>query len=126
LYTGNGLDLSAYSRAELKGSDHRPGNFDCPSYGDVDLTSETIVYAIFRATIRIIDPVKKATLSALLLDSVTSTAPGETLDEKLAALAVDLNQFGCKMHCCSFLNLVDMIYSAATEYGRKRMVGRTR
>lgn len=35
---------------------------------------------------RIIDHVKRAVLSRLLLQSVTSTAPGEKLDEKLATL----------------------------------------
>ncbi|TFK28875.1 phosphatidylinositol phosphate phosphatase [Coprinopsis marcescibilis] len=65
LYRGNQLDLALYSRAELKGSDHKP------------------VFAIFRAEVRIIDPVKKAVLSQVLLESVASTQPGETLDEKL-------------------------------------------
>lgn len=44
------------------------------------------VFAIFRAEVRIIDHVKRAALSKLLLESVTSTAPGEKLDEKLAGL----------------------------------------
>lgn len=65
LYKGNQLDLAVYSRAELKGSDHKP------------------VFAIFRAEVRIIDSVKKAVLSQLLLESVASTQPGEKLDEKL-------------------------------------------
>lgn len=68
LYRGSKLDLSVYSRAELKGSDHRP------------------VYAAFRATVHVIDHEKKAILGRLLAESVASTAPGETLDEKLAAL----------------------------------------
>ncbi|KAH6915044.1 phosphatidylinositol phosphate phosphatase [Coprinopsis sp. MPI-PUGE-AT-0042] len=65
LYRGNQLDLAVYSRAGLKGSDHKP------------------VFAIFRAEVRIIDSVKKAVLSQLLLESVASTQPGEKLDEKL-------------------------------------------
>ncbi|EMD40920.1 hypothetical protein CERSUDRAFT_111503 [Gelatoporia subvermispora B] len=69
LYKGAQLDLSVYSRAELKSSDHRP------------------VFAIFRAEVRIIDHDKRADLSRLLLESVTSTAPGERLDEKLASMA---------------------------------------
>ncbi|KAI0677390.1 DNase I-like protein [Trametes maxima] len=68
LFKGNNLDLAVYSRADLRGSDHRP------------------VFAIFRAEVRIIDHVKRAALSKLLLESVTSTAPGEKLDEKLASL----------------------------------------
>ncbi|KAK7060444.1 Inositol-1,4,5-trisphosphate 5-phosphatase 1 [Paramarasmius palmivorus] len=70
LYRGRSLDLTAYSRAELRGSDHRP------------------VYAIFRASIRIIDKAKRATLSRLLLNSVMTTAPGEKLDDKLALLSL--------------------------------------
>ncbi|GLB34014.1 putative inositol polyphosphate phosphatase, catalytic domain homologues [Lyophyllum shimeji] len=68
LYRGAQLELSMYSRAELRGSDHKP------------------VFALFRAEVRIIDPVKKLALSRLLLESIVSTAPGEKLDEKLAAL----------------------------------------
>ena len=41
-----------------------------------------------RADVRIIDAVKRAALARLLLDNVVSTAPGERLDEKLAALAL--------------------------------------
>ncbi|KAH7930711.1 DNase I-like protein [Leucogyrophana mollusca] len=62
------FDLAVYSRAELKGSDHRP------------------VFALFRAEVRIIDVVKRAALSRLLMESTLSTSPGEKLDEKLAAL----------------------------------------
>ncbi|KAI0335627.1 inositol polyphosphate phosphatase [Cubamyces sp. BRFM 1775] len=69
LFRGNSLDLAVYSRAELRCSDHRP------------------VFAIFRAEVRIIDHAKRAALSKLLLENVTSTAPGEKLDEKLAGLA---------------------------------------
>jgi len=70
LYRGTNLYLSAYSRAELKGSDHRP------------------VFALMRADVRIIDALKRTALSRLLLESVVSTAPGEKLDEKLAALSL--------------------------------------
>ncbi|GBE79963.1 Inositol-1,4,5-trisphosphate 5-phosphatase 1 [Sparassis crispa] len=70
LFKGNQLDLSVYSRAELKGSDHRP------------------VFALFHADVRIIDHVKRAALSRLLFESVTSTAPGEKLDEKLAKMTL--------------------------------------
>jgi len=44
------------------------------------------VFVIFRPNIRIIDQVKKATLSRLLLDTVIHTAPGEKLDDKLASM----------------------------------------
>lgn len=45
-----------------------------------------LVYAAFRATVHVIDHAKKAVLGRLLAESVTSTAPGETIEEKLAAL----------------------------------------
>jgi hypothetical protein len=41
-----------------------------------------------KADVRVIDAMKKAALSRLLLDSVVATAPGEKLDEKLTALAL--------------------------------------
>lgn len=46
------------------------------------------VFALLRADVRVIDAVKRAALSRLLLESVVSTAPGEKLDEKLAALTL--------------------------------------
>jgi hypothetical protein len=46
------------------------------------------VFGIFRAAIRTIDVAKRAVLSRMLLQSVLSTAPGEKLDDKLAALAL--------------------------------------
>ncbi|PPQ65581.1 hypothetical protein CVT26_000530 [Gymnopilus dilepis] len=70
LYRGNALDLSVYSRAELRGSDHRP------------------VFAIFRAEVQIVDPIKKANLSRMLLAGILSTQPGEKLDEKLARVSL--------------------------------------
>ncbi|KAJ7590659.1 inositol polyphosphate phosphatase [Mycena floridula] len=73
LYRGHSLDLSVYSRAELKGSDHKP------------------VFGIFRAGIRVVDIGKRSALSRLLLESVASTAPGETIEEKLATLALNIN-----------------------------------
>jgi hypothetical protein len=44
-----------------------------------------------RAEVRVIDSVKRAALSRLLLESVVSTAPGEKLDEKLAALTLPVD-----------------------------------
>ncbi|THH26808.1 hypothetical protein EUX98_g7380 [Antrodiella citrinella] len=73
LYKGDALDLSVYSRAELKGSDHRP------------------VFALFRASVRIIDHALRTMLAGVLFENVTSTAPGEKLDEKLANLAFSTN-----------------------------------
>ncbi|KAG2154990.1 phosphoinositide polyphosphatase [Suillus bovinus] len=64
------FDLAVYSRAELKGSDHRP------------------VFALFRSEVRIIDVAKRATLSRLLLENTLSATPGEKLDEKLASLVL--------------------------------------
>jgi len=70
LHRGNQLNLNVYSRAELRGSDHKP------------------VFAIYGAEVRIIDRVKKATLSQMLLESIVSLEPGEKLDKKLAKLAI--------------------------------------
>ncbi|KAG9317505.1 inositol polyphosphate phosphatase [Chiua virens] len=69
LFKGN-LDLSVYSRAELRGSDHRP------------------VFAFFRTKVRVIDTVKRAALSRLILETSLAATPGEVLEEKLAALAL--------------------------------------
>ena len=38
LYRGNALDLAVYSRAELRGSDHKPGMRDLCPYPLIDLT----------------------------------------------------------------------------------------
>lgn len=46
------------------------------------------VFAIFRSEVRIIDVVKRATLSRLLLEGVMSAEPGEKLEEKLAAVVL--------------------------------------
>ncbi|KAF7332240.1 Inositol polyphosphate phosphatase [Mycena kentingensis (nom. inval.)] len=72
LYRGTGLDLTVYSRAELKGSDHKP------------------VFGMLRSTVRIVDITKREGLKQLLLRSVLASAPGDEMDEKLAALALPL------------------------------------
>ncbi|KAI0306833.1 inositol polyphosphate phosphatase [Multifurca ochricompacta] len=69
LYRGSKLDQSVYSVRSSGGQ-----------------IIGLVLYAAFRATVHIIDHAKKAALSHLLAESVMSTAPGETLDEKLAAL----------------------------------------
>ncbi|KAF9514763.1 hypothetical protein BS47DRAFT_1376435 [Hydnum rufescens UP504] len=71
LYRGNDLDLSVYSRAELKGSDHRP------------------VFGLFRAGVRIVDAAKKAALSQELLKGTTLTDLEGKLEAKLQALDID-------------------------------------
>ncbi|KAF7301871.1 Inositol polyphosphate phosphatase [Mycena indigotica] len=70
LYRGPALDLGVYSRAELKGSDHKP------------------VFGLFRCAVRIVDIAKREALSQLLLRNVIASASGVQLDEKLAALAL--------------------------------------
>ncbi|KAF8969491.1 inositol polyphosphate phosphatase [Flammula alnicola] len=86
LHRGNSLDLAVYSRAELRGSDHKPGS----SCRHLCLFRRSFaspeVFATYRAEVRIIDPVKKAALSRMLLEGIVSTEPGEKLDEKLANL----------------------------------------
>jgi hypothetical protein len=74
LYRGIQLDLAIYSRSELQGSDHKP------------------VFALFCAQVLIIDAIKRATLSRLLLENIVSTGPGEKLDEKLAALVLPVER----------------------------------
>lgn len=60
------------------------------------LTRFPAVFATYRANVRIIDPVKKAALSRMLLDGVVSTQPGEKLDEKLANLSLPSDTGECK------------------------------
>ncbi|KAN0097411.1 SacI homology domain containing protein [Tylopilus felleus] len=69
LFQGS-LDLSVYSRAELRGSDHRP------------------VFALFRTEVRIVDTVKRASISRLLRETALAAAPGEMHEEKIEALAL--------------------------------------
>ena len=92
LYRGNSLDLAVYSRAELKGSDHRPGKHDLFISVFKLQFSFGVVFAIFRANVRIIDTAKRLALSQILLDNVISTGPGEKLDEKLASLRISLDE----------------------------------
>jgi len=47
---------------------------------------DNVPMQIFRAEVRIVDQVKKAALSKMLLQGVSSTLPDEKLDEKLVAL----------------------------------------
>ena len=54
------------------------------------------MFAIFSAEIRIIDHAKRAALSRLLLEKVTSSAPGEKLDEKLASLTFSNEAADCE------------------------------
>lgn len=87
LYRGRSLDLSAYSRVELLGSDHRPGlAFLCFI---LTTLTRTAVFAMFRAEIRKIDAQKKAALRKRLLQMVTSKGPGENLEEHLQHLVLN-------------------------------------
>lgn len=47
-----------------------------------------LVFALFRTEVRIIDTVKRAALSRLLLETTLAAVPGEMLEEKIAALAL--------------------------------------
>jgi hypothetical protein len=49
------------------------------------------VFALFRANVRMIDTVRRATLFRLLLESIISTESWEHLDEKLASLALPVD-----------------------------------
>lgn len=48
----------------------------------------SLVYAVFHATVRVVDVAKKNALHTQLLASVISTGPGEKLDERLSALTL--------------------------------------
>ena len=93
LYRGDAFELSAYSRAELKGSDHRPGEPSLLPRKALPDADGRLVFAIFRAVVRIVDPVKRAVLSRMLLDNVRSSAPGEKLDDKLATMVIPSDLF---------------------------------
>lgn len=76
-----------YSRAELRGSDHKPGYSLLVVIHFISLIPSE-VFGLFRANVWIVDTAKRAVLSRLLLESVLSTSPGEKLDEKLASLTL--------------------------------------
>ena len=89
------LDLSVYSRAELRGSDHRPGNLlETPHYRTKK--GPLLVFALFRTEVRIVDTVKRAALSRLLLETTLAAVPGDMLEEKIAALALPSDKDDCK------------------------------
>lgn len=94
LYRGGHLDLIAYSRAELVGSDHRPGRSHC--FHRHSCSDHAAVFAIFRAEIRVIDAAKRNSLHRLLLDGITSRGPDEKLDEKLASMALIDDAIDCE------------------------------
>jgi hypothetical protein len=62
-------------------------------YGQIDLIVlpqthiQLTVFALFRASVQVIDSETKTKLSRMLVEGITATAPGEKLDEKLAALS---------------------------------------
>ena len=53
------------------------------------------VYAIYSAEVRIIDRVKKAALSHMLLESIAFMEPGEKLDKKFANLVLPADTRQC-------------------------------
>ena len=53
------------------------------------------VFAIFRAEVRVIDSAKRNALHRRLIESVLATAPGERLDEKLAAVSLMEESVDC-------------------------------
>jgi hypothetical protein len=79
------------------GSDHKPGKAISrfiPIPRVIDLAD--VVFGIFRAEVRIIDPVKKAVVSRMLLESVVSTEPGELLADKLKEMTLPKTVGDCK------------------------------
>jgi synaptojanin len=55
-----------------------------------------LVFGLFRAEVRVIDTVKRAALSRLLLETTLAAAPGEMLEEKIAALVLPSDADDCK------------------------------
>jgi hypothetical protein len=89
LHRGNQLNLNVYSRAELRGSDHKPGLKNRAHFHPFPCLNFDTVFAIYDAEVRIIDRVKKAALSQILLESIiTFLEPGEKLDKKFANLVL--------------------------------------
>jgi len=64
---------------------------------NLPLKIKPLVFALFRAQVLIVDAVKRATLSRLLLESIISTPPGEKWDEKLATLALPVDYTECSL-----------------------------
>lgn len=128
LYKGPSLNLTVYSRAELKGSDHRPGELLLNiSVYSPDTDDTATVFTIFRAELRVIDHAKRASLSHLLLENVTSTAPGEKLDEKLASLAFTTDEPDCTSSSAKLRrSLRIVICSATAQFRYLGLVGRPR
>lgn len=54
------------------------------------------VFATFKASVTVIDKTKREELARLLLDSITSTAPEEKLDEKLSTLMLTNEAADCE------------------------------
>lgn len=78
------------------------------------------MFGLFKADICIIDVVKRAALSKLLLDNVSSTAPGQTLDEKLASLALHLDVNGNEQrmrtfHLLSIISELSLVPPPSTD-----------
>lgn len=128
LYKGPSLNLTVYSRAELKGSDHRPGELLLNiSVCSPDTDNTATVFTIFRAELRVIDHAKRASLSHLLLENVTSTAPGEKLDEKLASLAFTTDEPDCASSSTKLSRSLHIVICSATaQFRYLGLVGRTR
>jgi hypothetical protein len=94
--------LSVYSRAELRGSDHRPGNLlEFLLTAGLE-TDPILVFALFRTEVRIVDTVKRAALSRLLLETTLAAVPDEILEEKFAALALPSDKDDCKASYLEF------------------------
>ena len=92
------------------------------------LTYLSAVFATYRANVRIIDPVKKAALSRMLLEGVVSTQPGEKLDEKLANLSLPTDTEERKsIHYLFLARLYNCdMFSSSAELRREGVVGLSR
>lgn len=77
----------------------------------LELTLAMSVFALFRATVRIVDHTTRLALSRMLFDNVTSTAPGEKLDEKLASLTFSNEPRECKDTSLSHALVLNLRFS---------------
>ena len=83
-----------------------------------------VVYALFRATVRIVDYAKKETLSRLLTESVTSTAPGEKLEEKLARSALNVEYMYIEAIHLEFIHKAERLRAYGVALNLPREAGK--
>jgi hypothetical protein len=81
------------------------------------------VFAIFRASVRIVDKAKREALARLLLESVVTTPPGEKLDEKLATLTFSNDVTDCKLMHWLVRSLMRLVFQYLHQAPRSKHGG---